>query len=497
MIEAFILAFLGKQSQFNSHTAVYSYQWPPSLRSGRSFAFYMHGFTKLNSHISTLLTDQQAEGVLITDIKRFYASVRTEPLLRRLREKLHSIEDTRYSDAIENFAAALTNTSGSGGIPVGPLLSAMLGNVALERVDTELSKSFPNKYCRYVDDIFIVCSRAEEKLVRQRIAAVLENEGLVMHERKTDYVSRETWQRHHSGLYEPTAEPQFQDLVSGLVTYLAVHPDKVNDLRGIFADAGVNIPLSRLAAISTSPRWWGYIAWKSRKCGLRPLHFVKSIFVNQKTILQMAIQMRDRYSRQLEQIVAKGIPLGTAERKWFARECRYYANRLLYLRPVDDLPELLKVLPSIDELGENRLLIEAYVSKDVSTLLRYPGRVVSAFAELWSETQSSPPKVFLSDYIDPTVFESLCVLSLYRVLEVDIADRHSLDSSSNQLYDFCAGAAPRQRELNDLSYIDELRTLQLGRSKEQQRDLMIKRFSPDETLSLRLLRLGAGSYVSG
>ena len=81
-------------------------------------------------------------------------------------------------------------------------------------------------------------------------------------------------------------------------------------------------------------------------------------------------------------------------RRWYAQKRRYVLNRLLYLLPSQDLPRLLQVTPDIDEFVESRVVVESLRSGDATTLLKYPGRVVSTFCQLWPEHHhTTAPKI--------------------------------------------------------------------------------------------------------
>ena len=79
------------------------------------------------------------------------------------------------------------------GIPVGPPLSHVFGNLALENVDAQMLKVYGDRYTRYVDDIVLVVDREEEKDAKKLIESILQGEGLSTHPEKSDTLSSEEW----------------------------------------------------------------------------------------------------------------------------------------------------------------------------------------------------------------------------------------------------------------------------------------------------------------
>jgi hypothetical protein len=125
-------------------------------------------------------------------------------------------------------------------------------------------------------------------------------------------------------------------------------------------------------------------------------------------------------------------------------------------------------------------------------LIDYPGFAVQAFCALAREMHLDMSDVPNELILTPHRVESLCYLSLYGL-------NKSLKRSSEQeqyYLRFCLDEAATSRELTDLSYLDEIRTLQTGGKKGLVDHFIYSRFSDLEDVELEALHL-EGISVSG
>jgi len=89
----------------------------------------------------------------------------------------------------------------------------------------------------------------------------------------------------------------------------------------------------------------------------------------------------------------------------------------------------------------------------------------------------------------------LTTFVLHGVCEVESTAINGDASATRELLDFCAGRASPGRTFDGLSFVDELRSLQLRRTHSDGIGFLDNRYSDDEDLSLDTLRLG-GHYHS-
>ena len=67
------------------------------------------------------------------------------------------------------------------GVPVGPALSAIFGNIALEKIDIYMQNTLGECYLRYVDDIFLMVPTEKVKQVDLEFQKLVVSEGLELH----------------------------------------------------------------------------------------------------------------------------------------------------------------------------------------------------------------------------------------------------------------------------------------------------------------------------
>jgi len=160
--EAHILKILSNMKSFANRANVFSYRWPLYELGGRSFSYFFSGYQERNNLVTEYLNTDPDYVVVVFDIKNFYPSVNREIVCERLNNHLIDLEDNKLREYISSTCWQMVNVAESG-IPIGPGLSHVLGNLALEKLDDRMSKKIGGRYLRYVDDIFLVLSPKEIK----------------------------------------------------------------------------------------------------------------------------------------------------------------------------------------------------------------------------------------------------------------------------------------------------------------------------------------------
>src|SRR5262249_14209843 len=114
----------------------------------------------------------------------------------------------------------------------------------------------------------------------------------------------------------------------------------------------------------------------------------------------------------------------------------------------------------IDEFVESRVVVEALRSGDATQLLRYPGRVVSTFCQLWPEHHpATPPKISWPKTGSRADAESATHLGLFLSVVPPEAYLRSLEETLpgyRILVDICATGTPDRGKIESLSFLDEL-----------------------------------------
>ena len=150
-------------------------------------------------NLAAALSDVPNLTAFVFDTKQFYPHVAPERVLGRFREKVGRTElTTAGKEAAIAIAEQLMNIRGHKGIPIGPALSHVLGNIAMEPVDAAMIKRHEGRYFRYVDDIILVGPRDSHRQIVNELKHVLAVEALELNDAKSDQVSGEEWSQKSS-----------------------------------------------------------------------------------------------------------------------------------------------------------------------------------------------------------------------------------------------------------------------------------------------------------
>jgi RNA-directed DNA polymerase len=158
----------------------------------RDFAEHSYGFRPGRSCRDALRrVDQRLKTgyryVVDADLKSYFDTIPHDRLMERIREK---ISDGRVLRLIETFLKqgvmdGLREWTPEEGSPQGAVISPLLSNIYLDRLDHEMAQA-GFSMVRYADDFVILCrTRAEAEEALRRVRAWTENAGLRLHPEKT------------------------------------------------------------------------------------------------------------------------------------------------------------------------------------------------------------------------------------------------------------------------------------------------------------------------
>ncbi|MFN0017269.1 MAG: RNA-directed DNA polymerase [Pirellulaceae bacterium] len=199
LAETWLISLLTRQREFTPNTAVYSYLWPRYTRASHIFAPYIHGYRRREHDVTEAMGGDPDLVAVVLDLKQYYPSINKDRVEERfVRHVLKTDLTKEEKNAAGVFVAQLLHSTGVSGVPIGPPLSHILGNLALENVDFQMSQVFPGRYFRYVDDVVIVVPRTEEESAMSRFRTLVGAEGLNLNETKTDRVSASIWKERIS-----------------------------------------------------------------------------------------------------------------------------------------------------------------------------------------------------------------------------------------------------------------------------------------------------------
>jgi hypothetical protein len=499
LAEAHVLSLMAGQATFAVPSCAYSYLWPDGGMMGRSFEHFIDGYQQRNLRVAQLLSASPEQVAVVADIKSFYPSVDRQRLREKIAIRADQIQDKAVSSPIRQFTEAfLTLPVPRAGIPIGPELSHALGHVALESVDSALMEKYGERYLRYVDDVIIVCPKSEVAGALTNLRQAVASEGLTLNEAKADEVERTTWENECVSFSTRADGNSFESLLEDITLFLIYSPKSADALHKRFREEGFSLPITRLRSLARSKRYRAH--FRGRLSGFRGLlGWVKRWFATEMSLVETARSLRNRLLNDAARLAEDEPPSTPMRRRWYAQNRRYVLNRLVYLLPPRELPRLLQVTPDIDEFVESRVVMEALHSGEATTLLRYPGRVVSTFCQLWPEHRpATAPKVVWPKPGSRADAESATHLGLFLSMTPPEAYLRSLEETLpgyRILIDICATGKPERGKIEQLSFLDELDLLYSTLRHEELVGLITSRFDELEDAGLEGLKLGGGNYL--
>jgi hypothetical protein len=213
-------------------------------------------------------------------------------------------------------------------------------------------------------------------------------------------------------------------------------------------------------------------------------------------LAERARLVRASLTKQFQVHIHRPLPASATQRRWYMQRLRYFVNRLIYLLPTPDLASLRATLRTFPEFAETVALLTLLLEKDTRELLEMPGAAVSAAASLLSMPSFAGHRVILPDNLSEAAVHSAGTLLLYDVAEVSSFCLSRRSTDERDFLSFCLGQASGTRDRTDFSYLDEVLTLQLGRSPESRVSMLHTRFSHDELSDLEALEIGQEFHLS-
>lgn len=486
LTEAVVLDSISKAPSFSKPSYVYSYKWPKPW-SPYNFEHYINCYRDRNRDIADHLANNRAKIAVIADVKTFYDHIPHETVRSRFEQAIESSDIPAPIKAAGNrLVDHLLSFSEVRGIATGPELSHVLADLVLQRVDEEMSRRFPSSYFRYVDDIVILANASERTEAEQLLADLLAREGLSINPYKTDHVSSEEWVEHGPQTFQRIHAHSFRRLVFRIKCFLAIHPGRAEDLERALLANGFQIPLKRIQATAQRKSFAIKLMRLIRKGWTVALN---ALFDDEGAVVNEALKARQDIKERLTSMLQSDIPTQGTRRRWYVQRLRYLINRALYLLPLSDLGFFRAHIDSLSEFAETSALLDFLVEGKIEPLLEMPGTAVStagSFArQLGLKWQSTLPSSF-----SKAAIHSFGVLLLHGACQLPASTLPNLTDAQRRLLLFCAGQAPSDRELNNFTFLDEIRTLQIGRNSNDALEALDTRFANNEETVFEGLTIG-------
>ncbi len=474
---------MASDTVFKNVQNVYSYEWANS-DSNYIWKYYYEGFRKRNVDITNKLTQHSGHKAVSIDIRQFYPSVKGRLCLDVLKKMLDR-SNLAKSDQQFIFRSARRGTLAAGySLPVGPPIGHALGNVYLSAFDQDMFARYGSMYHRYVDDMVVIVPEGEDNEVVAFVEERLKSLGLALHSGKTKIFNVKSWIAEFP---EDKVNQKFSNIRSRLMEYLALDQSKKEkSIREYFVEAGFNLPFSRMRFGARSEGFLNRLKQKLNAKALRPFR------PDAQAIVDSAKELRDELLKAAQENLAANVNMEYSHHSAVIKRQMNLIINLCYMYPVRDIGHLLGLVPEGSDFAALRCLITCCVSGDATHILSFPGRIASMFAQLWSEADIGLAKVDIDEGVKLHQRDALSVLLLYNVVRVPYASFRNLNLEDRELLMFCLGQKLKGRMLQDLSYVDEIRSLQSGSEQESASNYILRRLDAEDEL---VIEMGGGSLV--
>ncbi len=494
LAEAFTLQVLSKVKALANRPNVYSYRWPQRDAEGRFFSYFFSGYRERRDKVTELLHKNSRYVVAVYDIRRFYPSINKSAIIERLYSYIATLEDKVLSSFVRATSEQIMDIP-TNGIPIGPALSHVFANIAMEKVDYYMSSFLEDRYLRYVDDIFLVLLPGEIDDTQSKLEDLVHEEGFTLHDEKFDVVTKEEWLNSLPTSKEEQLYKRFETFIQRIKLFLWLKPKRFQTLQEKFGDLGSSLPLRKFFVDAQYGRFHRFMrgVFRTTKWGRQEILQLHE--ESEGSLLTEAMQLRKAFQFTAEQLTNTDLPqIGMARRSMMQR-VRYLLNRLLYLVPINEFPLLISLAPNIDELYEYRSLVQAIIEKQLALIVNMPGATASTFSSICQQQ-----KFRLSPYDKELLnsegaLDSLCILATFGILEPPLAWLKTLPKLDEKMVRSCMLSIPEQRVLDDHSYEDEVTSLQLGEKPDRIREIFNSRYSDLEAINLDGLFLTRYGYA--
>jgi hypothetical protein len=493
LAEAYALSILSNISSLQNKSYIYSNRWPNSKNSGRSYTYFYSGYRERNLNITNILKKNQDLFVVSNDLKRFYPSIDKQLAISKLKKHLENLKDDKYREFVNIVCQQLIDFS-SNGVPIGPALSEVLASIFLENIDSVMYSTLKERYFRYVDDVLMVVSKDEIENIQNKLKKLVEEQGLFLNEEKYDVLTASEWLDNVSNQEEIFTGQQFEQLTNRIELYLWDKPNQKDELSKAFKEMRYAMPVQKFAINASYGRKHLYMKWLVNHTKIYKKILTELKYENINTLLSDTKYLSGQFFNNAYKIKIYPNEKHPSINKLRIQRLRYILNRLIYLTPFNDFNKLIQVSPEISEFYEFRIIINALIKKYVEDLINVPGPAVSTFASTFQSLSSSGEKLVINKFNYSSSLDSLATLLTFGLINPPDDLFKNLEIRDQEFINFCMFKGLNSRKLQDFSYEDELRTLQIGINPSIRDILMTTRFSDKEQINLDALSISNDGY---
>ena len=379
------VALLAKCAEYTEHFSpaaeVYSYHLlPPSSREG-VFRPYFETYAERQAAIGKACERWPKDTVLYLDIRQFYPSIGVR---RAMAVWKRTCTEAELPEKWKNLGVLLLNRQyskqkpkqGKKGLCVGPMLSHVIGNLVLAEVDKAMRSRFPGRYFRYVDDMALVIPERRVDQAIERVCNALKSLRLKLNKGKELRLSAGFWRENapYQNDYGPDddrSDVPWMEFVDRSKLYLLCHPENTRYLRDSLTGAEFRVPLPRYQLETKSS---GYRARFAARIASKQIQ-KKVQGLSVEGIVRNAKHIRQVYCSGLSEIWNRYTVATGMEKRWYLSRLRFLLSKVLLTADSSFLGQLEQDLSGHPELAHYREIVRAILTRDVSGLVEYGGKV--------------------------------------------------------------------------------------------------------------------------
>jgi hypothetical protein len=384
--EAALLAECSRHAAFRSSDFVFSYRLAEGEDTQGVYKPYFSGLQERQQQIAAACKASVGQVVRYTDIKRFYPSISGELAVSAWRKacdlaQMVSVFRELGMKILADHALVCQRVAHGNGLLTGPMFSHLIANLVLRDVDEAMSAAFPNRYFRYVDDVVLVGSAAEVATGRAKLAALLSELRLDLHDLgagKDFELAADDWLEGEADFSDNDSQGWMR-FARDLKQFLISQASSRAWLAARFAEEGFRIPLPDYSVEVSDARYQDRFFDQLR----RYPWLLNKIFrqATPSMFLLSAQNLRAEYIERLFHILEVGPSLEGYARKRIIPKIRYLAGRLLYLAKSEDLPLIAERLRQYPELAMLAEILHAVGTRDITRLLRMGSNAAQSAAQ--------------------------------------------------------------------------------------------------------------------
>lgn len=387
MAEAALLDECSRHSEFQNLPCTFSYRLAGEADRSGMFQPYFKGFQERHAAIANACDDCSAGCVRYVDIKRFYPSISKSVAMSTwqaatTRTGLDSDFQSLGYRLLEGYSEILKE---NGGVATGPMFSHLIGNLVLRSVDAHFRAIGFFGYFRYVDDIVLVGSREEVEGAYQDLRRLLQDIGLELHDEhsdKTVEVSVREWLEGRNDFRNVRGRYSWPALLGDLKRYILRKEGDASELQRLLLDAGLRLPVrdyrGAVHEASFAERFLALFdqSWFRHKIGR----------LSARELVDRAKALGQRYRRNFESLIEEVAGAEGFARKRRIPRLRYYASRLAYLMPEDELSAVVTLAQQVPELHLLSCVMSALQTSRVESVLSLGANACQAVAQVMRAT---------------------------------------------------------------------------------------------------------------